>query len=185
LLTLAGSQTLKATVGNRRNEEMSMIQYFLAVDAADGQRILGTPSEMVPFLQAVDAAYKSWGDRFVNIDKAWNGIHFLLTANPEECDHPLNAVIFGGQECGDDVGYGPARIQKPEEVRVVYELIKGISESDLASRYNLKEFRTKHIYPTGWSSDKDNEYLTSYFAEIQKFYAMAVTGDYWVIKFLS
>jgi hypothetical protein len=61
------------------------------------------PSEHDEWEQGAD------GDE-LGVDKAWHGIHVLLTGTAWEGSFPLNFTVSGGKEIGDvDVGYGPAR----------------------------------------------------------------------------
>src|SRR5688500_16813482 len=51
-----------------------------------------------------------------DLDKAWHGIHYLLTGTAWEGDPPLNFLVTGGREAGDEEdGYGPARTVTPAE----------------------------------------------------------------------
>src|SRR5687768_10356646 len=42
-----------------------------------------------------------------DVDKAWQGIHFLLTGTDWEGEGPLAFVLHGGAEIEEDMGYGP------------------------------------------------------------------------------
>lgn len=42
------------------------------------------------------------------MDKAWHGIHYLLTGTAWEGDPPLNFLVTGGREVGtEEIGIGP------------------------------------------------------------------------------
>src|SRR5687767_14577361 len=46
-----------------------------------------------------------------DLDKAWHGIHYLLTGTAAEGGKPLDFLVSGGREVGNvDIGYGPARV---------------------------------------------------------------------------
>jgi len=45
------------------------------------------------------------GDTEVDLDKAWHGIHYLLTAAQSECTL-ASKVIMGGQDIGPDQDMG-------------------------------------------------------------------------------
>ena len=60
-----------------------------------------------------------WGLGFdeTDLDKAWQGIHYCLNQTEYEAEPPLNFITTGGVEAGKiDIGYGPARLFKSEEV---------------------------------------------------------------------
>jgi len=49
------------------------------------------------------------GDTAVELDKAWHGIHYLLTGGAEPNGTLASKVIMGGENIGPDLGYGPAQ----------------------------------------------------------------------------
>ncbi|MCP4600899.1 MAG: YfbM family protein [Proteobacteria bacterium] len=109
-----------------------------------------------------------------DLDKAWHGIHFLLTGSDWEGDPPLNFLVSGGIEVGDvDVGYGPARVFRSSEVAEIHNALSELQEDDLRARFRPDVMMKKDIYPTIWDRDsKDDDtlgYLFEYFAELKKF----------------
>ena len=61
----------------------------------------------------------------VDIDKAWHAVHFLVAASAYDVRPGDVATTFmlGGEECGDDVGYGPARMHGPDAVAAIAEAL--------------------------------------------------------------
>jgi hypothetical protein len=54
--------------------------------------------------------YQKHQKDIVDIDKAWHGIHFVLTGEVFDGSEPLVNVVMGGVPIGDeDVGQGWAR----------------------------------------------------------------------------
>ena len=49
----------------------------------------------------------------VDLDKVWHGLHWLLVRS----DAPIDEAVFGGEELGDDLGYGPSRLLSAERSR--------------------------------------------------------------------
>lgn len=90
-------------------------------------------------------------------DKAWHAIHFLLTGNSEEREFPLNFLMSGGVEIGDDMGYGPLRFLNASEVKELKFLLNNISSEKFRERYNITELNKAEIYPlyTNWSEDEE------------------------------
>jgi hypothetical protein len=73
----------------------------------------------------------------IDLDKAWNGIHFLLTQTAWEGDPPLNFLLLGGTQIGDiDVGLGPARALMSADVTAVDEALKPLDEAVLRSKFD-------------------------------------------------
>jgi hypothetical protein len=109
-----------------------------------------------------------------DLDKAWHGIHFLLTGSDWGGDPPLNFLVAGGTPVGDiDVGYGPARVFRSTEVAEIHKALGGLQEDDLRKRFQPDVMMKKDIYPTIWDRDpKDDDalgYLLEYFAVLKKF----------------
>ena len=89
---------------------MSMIGCFRRVPEARLRALLADPESITDFLDE-----EGFAD--FDIDKAWHGIHYLLTGTAWEGAAPLNFLVAGGRPVGDvDVGYGPARAFSGAEV---------------------------------------------------------------------
>ncbi len=160
---------------------MSMIGNFLAVSEEKAEELKKIPGQIADFLYS-DEVQKS--DSFLDIDKAWHGLHFLLTGSDWEGEEPLKSVVFGGTDYGDDVGYGPARILGLGEVRTVEDAISAIKSSSLKSRFDASVLNSADIYPTGWEMD-DAEYIIDAFENVKTFYKNAVVNNQCVIQFLN
>jgi hypothetical protein len=105
-------------------------------------------------------------------DKAWHGIHFLLTGKPWEGQPPLNFMVAGGREIGKiDVGYGPARCFTSQEVASVYEALEPITTDALKLKCDREAFRKNDIYPNIWDEPDDEcfGYVLSYFEDLKAF----------------
>jgi Domain of unknown function (DUF1877) len=85
----------------------------------------------------------------VDIDKTWHAIHYLLTRCPDEADLPAGFLV-GGTPIGDDLGYGPARIFKSNEVQEVAALMHRLPEDFVQSELKFSELQAADIYPTIW-----------------------------------
>ena len=99
-----------------------------------------------------------------DLDKAWHGIHYLLTRTAWEGQPAGNFLVTGGREVGDlDVGYGPARVltypQKREQRR---DWLNNIEEDELRSRFNPEDMLAKEIYPDIWARDPEEDDTLGY-----------------------
>jgi hypothetical protein len=113
-----------------------------------------------------------------DLDKAWHGIHFMLTQTAWEGSAPLNFLLIGGTEIGDiDVGYGPARGMTSMEVRTVAEALQDIDESFMRARFDSTLMMELEIYPTIWDRDPDEDdtfgYCMEYFLLLRNFVTSA------------
>ena len=66
---------------------------------------------------------------------------------------PLKHAIFGADEVGEDLGYGPARMTTPGDVTRVASALAALSVRDLLRRYDGKRMEELSIYPGNWESD--------------------------------
>jgi hypothetical protein len=67
---------------------MSMIGNFLAVSAAKVEELMKNPEDIAAFLEEITESVEDNRD-FLDVDKAWHGIHFLLTGSTWEGEAPL------------------------------------------------------------------------------------------------
>lgn len=114
----------------------------------------------------------------LDIDKAWHAIHFTLTGEIDEGnkDNILLKVVLGGKPVNDeDVGYSPAMLITADEVKEINNEIKGISEEDFHSKFNVKDMAKNKIYTIIEDEDEDGmfEYVWGHFESLKDFYSKA------------
>src|SRR5882762_365214 len=63
-----------------------------------------------------------------HLEKAWHGLHYLLTGSAGEGGLPLGFLLEGGEEVGEDLGYGSPRLFQPPEVRQIDAALAPISD---------------------------------------------------------
>jgi hypothetical protein len=111
--------------------------------------------------------------RRLAIDKAWHGLHFLLTGDAESTAGEPGPAVIGGTEIGADEGYGPARYFEPAEVAALAAALnrEGV-ENEIAARYDPARMTELSIYPGGWEDDEEDEreWLLDAFREVRAFY---------------
>jgi hypothetical protein len=125
----------------------------------------------------------------IDIDKAWEGIVFLLTGQClAEADHPLTAVLFSGQlvDPNQDLGYGPAHYLRPHQVAELNDQIAIITVDDLRQRYDAAKMMELGVYPEIWDEGNDAfDYLASYFTSVRQLYNNAARNQDAIITFVS
>lgn len=157
---------------------MSMTGQFAAISKSKLDELQDDPDAVADFLFL--EADEGGPSHTADIDKAWHGIHFLLTGSPSGGVGPLAAAIMGGEEIGEDAGYGPARYLEPEEVKSIAQALADASTEDLAKRYSPKALTAADIYPGIWEQEGDEafDYLAGYYEDMVDFYkAAAKRGD--------
>ena len=159
---------------------MSMIGNFLQLSSEQLKVLINEPSSIESFIDPED-------DHGLEIDKAWHGIHYLLTGDAWAGEAPLVNVILGGTEIGDDVGYGPARYLTAEEVKVVADALHSITPEQFRLRYSAEQLSQNEIYPNIWDdSDEDAiEYLVAWYEDLRNYYIEAAANNNTMLKYLN
>lgn len=117
-----------------------------------------------------------------DLDTAWHGIHYLLTGTAWEGPDPLNFIICGGTSVGDiDVGNGPARVIRSEDVVRLVAALSEIDGSVLRERFNSEEMMNLEIYPEIWDRDPDEDDTLDdcieFYEDLRKFLAKAANDS--------
>lgn len=144
---------------------------FRALPEEELTALLGDPSRVEQLLYASFFGGSPNGHDELEIDKAWHGLHFLLTGTAWEGAFPLNFIATGGQEVGDDLGYGPARALTSAEVQKVDAALEPLTRAEPGRRFDAARMTELEIYPFGWSDDPDGEleWLRDSYAELRAF----------------
>jgi hypothetical protein len=168
---------------------MSMIGIFLRVTNEQLEGFLENSSLLEEY---IDSEEMDDNETKLDVDKAWDGINFILTDNGlqtiEEADSPLSSIIFSSQIVDEeqDLGYGPAQYLTPEQVIEVSEALTKISREEFRKNYDHVKMNKQGVYPQAWSDDEDErDYLANYFQDIKAFYAKAVQEGQAIITYIS
>jgi hypothetical protein len=192
---------------------MSMIGCFLAVSDDDLKGVIEEPSrintllgrgmdmepapqESPPFLRIFGAMQsappgQTWEPQTppkeFDVDKAWQGIHFLLTQSEWEGDGPLAFILHGGTEIEEDLGYGPPHAFTSAEVKDIAAALGPITPESLYEKADPAEFAANDIYPQIWDEPKDEciGYVTSNFDDLKKFVQETADSGSALIVFLG
>ncbi len=122
-----------------------MMGNFLLVSESEIAALLKVPAEIHAFLEQRLAEPPP--NEYVDADKAWHILHFLLTGTAWEGEAPLNFIVRGGQEIGEeDVGYGPARALLPAAVVTLDAALEALPTAALAERYDPAQMAALEIY---------------------------------------
>lgn len=147
---------------------MSMIGCLRFTTGSEIERILDQPEAIHDFLADQPSGTLLVGD----VDKAWHGIHFLLTGTAWEGEGPASFLVQGGREVGDeDVGYGPARAFGPAETKAVSAALEALPAEALRGRFDAKRMTELDIYPTViWERDGQEslDYLIQHYEGLRQ-----------------
>lgn len=143
-----------------------------AAEAGFFQRLFGRPARAKA--PAVDFSPAPGEVDTIDLDKAWHGIHCMLTGTAWEGAPPLNFLLHGGTEIGEvEVGYGPARGMTAAEVKAVAGALAGIDEAFMRARFDPAQMMQLDIYPGIWDRDPADDdslgYCLEYFSALRAF----------------
>lgn len=115
---------------------------------------------------AADLELSSTESTACDVDKAWHGIHYLLTGTAWKGEPPLDFLVCGGRAVGKiDVGYGPARVLTAEETRKTCEALRMVTDTDLRARFDPTDMMAKQIYPEIWDRSEEDDHPLGYLIE--------------------
>jgi hypothetical protein len=158
---------------------MGMVGCFAAASADTLAKLKADPSLVDECIHPNDG--EDVPPYYIQVDKAWHGIHYLLTGTADGGEEPFSLAVLGGEGVGDDVGYGPARILTPEQVRQVAQALGQISEQQFRERFAPKAMEAADIYPKIiWVRDGEKalDYLVHGYRQMIVFYRdAAARGD--------
>ena len=124
------------------------------------------------------------GRQAFSVDKDWHGIHFVLTGNTPEQKGALGQAVFGGKALGDDLGYGPARLLSPEEVKKVSNALQSFTDAQFKKGYTQKKMNKQEIYPGGWEMDENYQIALTHFNELKAYYKGAADKNQAMLLFV-
>lgn len=175
----AGSEAVQSVVEQMRAMMAGgMAQQMDPAMAAQMQSLI---NQFSPGAGSADAEAPDGAGPMLGLDKAWHGLHYLLTGDAWGGEPPLAYAVLGDEELGEDLGYGPARCLTAEQVREVHAALSAVREDDLRTRFDPEALGAAEVYPSGaWDSDGDEEreWLMDAFRSLTAFYAEAAeAGD--------
>ena len=122
----------------------------------------------------------------VSIDKAWHGVHFVLTGAAEPDGSVLGNAVLGGDEVGEDVGYGAARAVAPADVLAIHLALSTFDDAALASRFDADLMTELGIYPEVWDEDGETiEFIADAVDTVRHAYADAANKGHAMLLWLS
>ncbi len=112
----------------------------------------------------------------LNIEKAWEGIHFVLTGAKEPSDTPISRAIFGERVVPDTLGvmgYGPAHLLTSSQVEESARELRLI-EPDLVKRFDVKKMVAADVYAVH-DDPAELSYLQHHYDRLLTFYEEAAS----------
>jgi len=160
---------------------MGMTGYLQSISAAQLSEIIDNPDHVENVLWPDEP-----GEPRVDLDKAWHGLHFLLTGEAYGGSGPLALAIMGGTPIGGDLGTGPAVYLTGDEVKTVAEALSVTSEASLRDRFDPSALISNDIYPGPWTDgDFELDYLVQSYPQVVSYYTSAASRGDGMLFFIS
>jgi hypothetical protein len=151
---------------------MSLIGHVYLLPEARIDALLADPAAVYG---VIDGAYNDPSAGFVDLDKSWHCLHYLLTGSAQGGEPPLDFLLQGGEPVGteDLGGAGPARVFRPPAVVALADALLPIEPAQLMLRFDLKKLEALDVYPGRWSqlnlrSDYELGYYFGPFGELKR-----------------
>jgi hypothetical protein len=166
---------------------MSMIGYFLAVKSEQGDALVREPASVAPFVAAAVEDQDELGADFLDIDKSWHAIHFLLTDVVAGGEAPLAWVVFAPTSIGEVVSPdsdAPARLLMANEVAEVSKALAPLTADKLKRKFDCHVMNDREIFPRGWRIG-DEDYVAENFHHLKKLYESAARRRMAVVQWIT
>ncbi|MEU4395717.1 YfbM family protein [Kribbella sp. NPDC023855] len=160
---------------------MSMIWEGRSLTAAEADGLKADPELLEELVEEEGEA-----PLVADLDKAWHGLHWVLTGAAWRTEAPLAQAIMGGEEFGEDWGYGRPRLLDPTGVAAVATALGSIEADDLRARFDPDAMSAAELYPDVWDEEGIfDSYLLPYFEELKALYAHAAAEGRWMLQTLT
>jgi hypothetical protein len=116
-------------------------------------------------------------NRVLSVEKAWHGLHYLLTGSAKRGKEPLCFLNQGGRSVGRALAYGRPRLLDREFVQQLDAALQRISDDELWGRFDATRFTAEGIYPFIWDEPEEqlrDEYL-DYFHRLKTLVSRVAT----------
>ncbi len=149
---------------------MSMMYHLREITNNEAAKLTADPEQIEDFLD------NSLGQSEIDLEKAWHGIHYLLTGDASGGERPHCYLMDGGSPVGDiDVGYGPAMLLSKDQVKEFSDALGKLSEEQLKERFDPEAMDKAGVYPGVWDEgDEAFEWLFEVIdSELKPFFSTA------------
>ncbi|GGO02819.1 YfbM family protein [Saccharibacillus kuerlensis] len=111
----------------------------------------------------------------LDLDKSWQGLHYLLCGDPYGGEGPLFDALMGGRPLNEGEEEDMiVRYLTPDQVRDVAEALESIERKDLARGFEPDDMNESGVYPApDWNEEGELDYLLDYYEPMRNHYRSA------------
>jgi hypothetical protein len=128
----------------------------------------------------------------LDLDKAWQPLHFLLTGTAWEGEEPGCYLVRGGEELADDdeLAYSSVRALTPDQVSRFDEFLRNLSHETLRERFDPQRMVALEIYSKPRARERavshdEVPHLLETFDALQSFAAVTAKGGDGAVVYLT
>jgi hypothetical protein len=173
------AESLRALPPEIREEMMRQPELRAQLEEAERESALLGPGARDAWT-AIEAAGLGKADvrEEVDLDKAWHGLHFVLTGAAWDVAAPPGNAVLGGTPLGTDLGYGPARLMDADDVRRTALALDALSEDQIRRQFDPEALLGANIYGGDWADAEEVEWIVAAFHKATRcFVDSAARGD--------
>jgi len=161
---------------------MGMVAQFKVISKEDTKIITEDPSQIAVILFPEDAE-DPFKDQ-LSLDKEWHVIHYILCGSDSPNGTALGDAILGGSAVGGDLGYGPARLILPDQIKTINSALTAVDFHELCQNVNRDSSIVKELYSAD-ALEEDTDYvLEKYFQKLVKLYSENSKGTNSILTYL-
>ncbi|TQN27801.1 uncharacterized protein DUF1877 [Haloactinospora alba] len=159
---------------------MGMIWKGRALSAAEAARVRQNPESLREPVGGAGAP-----PAVVDLDKAWHGIHWLLTGSAWDGEGPLALAVLGGEQVDEGDGDTPRLLLDAANVAAVATALDAVGVDELRKRYDPHAMSEAEIYPNIWDDEAFDTDLAPGFELLKQLYTHAAARDCWVLQTIT
>lgn len=127
----------------------------------------------------------------IDIDKAWEALHYTLCNDIADGEPPMGNVVPMNMDNAldlEDMEFGAFALSQ-EEVKEAYKYMQTLDKDKLKIMYKFDEMVEEEVYPLSGAEEDDGDeffdYLYEYFEDIKAFYKKVVEKSMCIVFYVS
>ena len=166
-----------------KEKTMGMTSNLKQLTLAEFTQLKENPNDIATFLFPDDVEDPFEG--MLDLDKSWHALHYLICLDIQPNEKSESKCILGGEEIGEDLGYGPARLISPELVKNIDSGLKEINVIERYDQINKEDPIVQQLYCSFEFFEGEKEHYNQLFSDLKKFYAQCTSDKSAAISFLA
>ena len=168
---------------------MSMICSVTGLSSAQVEALRATPSLATGVAMASlggDGDLSQLGALQPELDlqKSWHILHYLFIGSVDDTSSP-GGTLLAGEELGEDVGYGPARLLDESMTAEFARFLQGLDADSLLARMNIGEMASAGVYAVSDDDEDLREEVAYFFPQLRDYVVQVAQKQGGLLTWLS